>query len=319
MTQKSIYEYITDNIADGLLPNGFSLGPFKKGDRALFADGAADGIAIYHTALPELPANLPARIARGIEQARVDDYEGANDTFVAMTDENPAIALIDEIQQFVLGHSEDLDAQALWAYATFLLFISDEVELVKVGLSLLEIFGEPEEQVKQVVRTLGLSDEFTIFAAWCMRSWTDGNEELFQLAMKTDGWGRIHAVEMLEPNTPEIRDWLLFEGVNNTVMPEYSALTCYVKAGVSELLAGEMDRREFAAATAIVHAALSDAPVAGFAALDDPEGELNRYIAQASRQALDTADRECLAAMAEYADAHGWSSISAHCRELLGS
>ena len=85
MAQKSIYEYITDNVVDGHLPRDFNLGPFRKGDRALFADGAVDGIAIYHTTPPELPADLPARIAKGLEQACVDDYEGANDTFVAMT------------------------------------------------------------------------------------------------------------------------------------------------------------------------------------------------------------------------------------------
>jgi len=317
MAQKSIYEYITDNIVDGRLPRDFSLGPFRKGDRALFADGAGDGIAIYHMAPPELPQDLNARIARGLEQARVDDYEGANATFVALTDAHSAITLIDAIQQYVLGHGAELDAQALWAYATFFLFISDEIELVKVGLSLLELFGEPEEEVKEVVRTLGLSDEFTIFAAWCARGWDNGNDELFQLAKKVGGWGRIHLIEMLEPETPEIRDWLLREGVKNAVMPEYSALACYVKAGVPQLLAGEMTREEFSAATSIVRAGLSDAPVAGFVALEDPEAELRRYVAQAALQPLDDADRECLGAMAAYADAHGWDGVAASCRALL--
>lgn len=98
-----------------------------------------------------------------------------------------------------MGHSEDIDAQALWAYATFLLYFADGKELVKAGLSFLELFGEPDEKVKQVVRTLGPSDEFTIFAAWCARNWTNGNEELFGLARRTDGWGRTHVIEMLEP------------------------------------------------------------------------------------------------------------------------
>ena len=107
------------------------------------------------------------------------------------------------------------------------------------------------------------------------------------------------------------------QGVKNAVMPEYSALACYVKAGVPQLLAGEMTREEFSAATSIVRAGLSDAPVAGFVALEDPEAELRRYVAQAALQPLDDADRECLGAMAAYADAHGWDGVAASCRALL--
>ena len=318
MAQKSIYEYMMDSIVDGALPQGFSLEPFKKDDAIRFADGAADGIAIYHMMRPELPPDLDERIARAIAQASVDDYEGANATLVELTDEHPAIVIIDEIQRYVLEHAAEIDAQALWAYATFLLFLSDEVELVKIGLSWLELFGETDEQVKQVVRTLGLSDEFTIFAAWCARGWADGNEELFRLARNAKGWGRVHVLEMLEPESAEIRSWLLHEGVNNAVMPEYSALTCYVKAGVPELLEGVMSHEDFSAATAIVQATLSDAPVAGISSLGDPRSELARYLSQAARQKLDARDRECLAAVADFADEHGWGDLAQKGRDLVG-
>lgn len=318
MPKQPIYEYMMDSLVDGTLPPDFSLASYEgQADQVLFADGALDGITIYHTARPELPASLQETFAWGISQACDEDYEAANETFSAIAGEYRAIVIIDELQRYVLEHNADIDAQRLWAYTTFLLFFSTDKELVKMGLSLLELFGEPQENVKSIVRLLALSDEFTIFAAWCARGWQDGNEELFRLAKNVEGWGRIHVVEMLEPATDEIRGWLLREGAHNDVMPEYSALTCYEKAGVSQLLVGDMSHEEFCAASFIVQAALSDQPVAGLSVLDDPKAELERYVAQAARQQLNAQDRECVGAISEYASERGWDDLASSCKALL--
>ena len=51
-----------------------------------------------------------------------------------------------------------------------------------------------------------------------MRTWKDGNNEIWNLAKRVHGWGRIHAIEQLEPETNDIRRWLLTDGVRNEVM-----------------------------------------------------------------------------------------------------
>ena len=42
----------------------------------------------------------------------------------------------------------------------------------------------------------------------------------------------------VEPDTEEIRRWLLLEGTENDVMAAYSALTVWEKCGAEELLKG---------------------------------------------------------------------------------
>lgn len=116
-----------------------------------------------------------------------------------------------------------------------------------------------------------------------------------------------------------MRDWLLREGMNNAVMPEYSALTCYVKAGIAERLQREMDHDEFSAVTSIVYAALSGEPVAGISALEDPRTELARYVRQAGNQPLDIWDCGCIDAVAGYAKVRGWKDLVAECDALLES
>lgn len=318
--KKPIYEHIISSVVDGKLPDDFSLVEYDDSDfKIRFADGAMDGMSIYHMSRPTLPDDIVQTIAKAFETACAGDYETADATLSALLAEHRAINLIDQVQQAVFEIAPGVDAQALYAYATFPIFSSTEREMVKMGLSILEVFNEPDDKMKELIRTFGLCDEFTIFCAWNARTWTNGNEEVFSLAKRTDGWGRIHAIEMLEPETEEIRNWLLLEGVNNAVMPEYSALTCYVKAGVAERLAGEMTHEEFSGATSIVFAALSESPVAGIPSLDDPKAELERYISQAARQKLDLWDCECIDSIAGYADDEGWDDLVEECDALLGT
>ena len=135
------------------------------------------------------------------------------------------LAYVDATQNWILEHSEELDPTNLYLFARHLLFYAREKEEVKLALSLLEIvWNEKDEEVRQAVRELAASDEFTLFASFAVSNWENKNEELFRMAQKAHGWGRIHAVASLEPTTEEIRRWLLREGVDNDVMPEYSAL-----------------------------------------------------------------------------------------------
>lgn len=133
-----------------------------------------------------------------------------------------------------MQHTETLSANAVHSYAVQCLD-SGEVDIVKLGLILTELFVEKDENVKDKIRTLGLSDEFTIFCVFNMLNWENGNDEVFRLAQKVHGWGRIHAVERLDPVNSEIKEWLLREGIDNRVMSEYSAPDVYEKADIGVL------------------------------------------------------------------------------------
>ncbi|MDE7299615.1 MAG: hypothetical protein K2N94_12455, partial [Lachnospiraceae bacterium] len=156
-------------------------------------------------------------------------------------------------------------------------------DIVKYGQEMIEVFSEPGGDLKEVIRTLGLSDEFTLFAVFHMREWEGGNDEIFSLARKVRGWGRIHAVEQLEPESEEIRKWLLKEGISNEVVPDYSALTVYQKANIRELLAGEATEDELYSIAAVIRALLSEEPVQGISAIEDADQMLLDFLRQAER------------------------------------
>ena len=315
---RAIYEHIVTSIVDGRLSDDFSLEDYDEpGQPIRMADGALDGIHVYHMAPPELPDDIVQTIAGAFELSCAGGRDAADATLSQLLAQYRAIGLVDQIQQAVMDVAQRVPAQALYGSAVLPILTSTDKEMVKLGLAVLEMFNEPDEMMKEVVRNLALSDEFAIFCAWNAQKWANGNQELLEMARRVRGWGRVHIVAMLEPTTDEVRDWLFRDGVDNDVMPEYSALVCYVKAGVAERLAGEMGHDDFSAATAIVRSAMGDGPVPGIPALDDPKAEFGRYVAQAARQTLDLDDCECLLAIARFARDRGWDDLVASCEALL--
>lgn len=151
---------------------------------------------------------------------------------------------------------------------------------------MLELFSSVGDQTKAMIRNVGLSDEFTIFAVWAMQKWENGNAEVFDLAKKVRGWGKIHAVEALSPDTQEIRDWLLFDGVHNGVMEAYSALTIWEKADIAGKLQQDLTDEEFKAVTDIIEALLDEGPVPGISRADNAETHLLNYLRQAKQRNL---------------------------------
>ncbi|MDD5935768.1 MAG: hypothetical protein PUC65_09440 [Clostridiales bacterium] len=103
-----------------------------------------------------------------------------------------------------MNHNQELNARNLYNFAVDLLIGSNNKKLVKLGLTILEMF-QANDALKEAVRLIGLSDEFTIFAVFLMRAWENASTEILNLAKKVEGWGRIHAIA-------EIISSLLVEG-----------------------------------------------------------------------------------------------------------
>ena len=108
----------------------------------------------------------------------------------------------------------------------------DRKEPIKYAPVIVGMIRFHDEEAKNVIRTLALSDEFTYFALQSILRWENANEEVFNLIQKVYGWGRIFLLEALEPTRSEIRDWIFWNGLDNDIMPEYSARTVWEKADV---------------------------------------------------------------------------------------
>ena len=185
----------------------------------------------------------------------------------------------------------------------------------------MELLKLKQEFMKDAVRTLGLSDEFTIFSVWNMLTWENANEELFGLIRKVRGWGRIHILENLEPETPEIREWILFNGVDNDVKPVYSALTAWEKASVPARLQGALSQDEFDAVSRIIAALADEGPVPGISMLENAGEYIRKYLSIIDAFRLGLENYETLLRL------QGWAAdpevnlpdIAEKCDEMLHS
>ena len=316
----SLHEYISSAVVNGELPADFSLP--DTGDRGAvkWADGAMDGVTVYHTHIPELSKDDHTLMSDAVRAAGQGDYDLADSLFKMLGSRLRAITVIDEMQNFIMENHSKLNPTKLFHYASRLLYESDDRECVKFGLSLLELLRtDNNDKLRDAVRTIGLSDEFTLFAVFVMLRWADGNNEVWELAKKVHGWGRIHAVERLEPDTEEIRRWILREGVHNNVMPAYSALTCWHKSGAEEILRGDPTKEEFSAIGDIITGLLDEGPVAGISAIGNYDEILSVFLDDARNMELTLEDCEVIYGILEYyrETVSDKCPIAVQCRTLL--
>ena len=314
---ESLYELIHRSLTpEGTLPKDFSL-PKPDGDKIHFADGAMDGIAIYHTASSSEDVTL---LEQAVCAASHDDTASALELVQQFCKKGRMIGAIDEIQQYIIDHQEELAAGKIFQLGRELVFGGTHREAVKFGLALLELFDiNGNEELKEAVRELACSDELTIFALFLMSSWENPEQEIFKAARRVRGWGRIHAVERLTPVNEEMEQWLLTEGWDNTVLPAYSALECFQKARCDELLKGEMTREQLRSMAGLMEGLLDEGPVRGISACDNPEQVLTSFLRQSGRFELTAREYSVIDQILDYARENNLEQAALAAEELLGN
>ncbi len=304
-TERPIFDIISENTTSGHLPDGFKLPDTctnEENAKIKMAPGAMDGIVIYHMGHSPLNEEDISLIAEAVH-AISDGNNNAAELIREFGRKHRAIAVIDEFQQYIRRHAGELNQTQLYRFAVQeLMAKSHDAESVKYGLMITELFGDCHEYIKNIIRTLSLYDEFSIFAVWNMLLWKNGNDEIFQLVKKVTGWGRVHAIEQLKPESQEIRDWLLYEGIKNDVVPAYSARTVMEKSGALELLAGTLTKKEFSAVSEIISGLLDEGPVQGISAFENADEILLQYLSQTDHISPDLSDYETILEILNYAE-----------------
>lgn len=276
MNKKPIFEIIADRLRqtefkdDDIITLGkdFSLPNDEEGLK--YIDGAKDGICVYHMGAAEITQKDTEEIDKVITLANTGDYDQADSVLEKLCERIRVVNFIDELQDCILARKDEVEDK-FYIYSLYLMTQSANIECVKAGMMIQELFGQSEE-VKGMVRTLGLSDEFTLYSVFIMRNWENGNTEIMNIAKSVNGWGKVHAVHYIEPDTEEIKYWLLTGAVSNDVMPAYSGWDCYKKADVEAILKkGGLTYEELEGVLSIVDAMLDEGPVLGISNVENPK------------------------------------------------
>ena len=312
---QSLYQYIAENCVEGELPIDFSLPQKTEKGKIRFADGAMDGIAMYHMGAETLDSEALNEMAALIDLISDGKMAAADEVLADFVEKHTALSVIDPWQEYVINNRERLQANNLYHYGVDKLLTSSKINEVKYGMILLELFILRDEKVKDAVRTVGLSDEFTLFSVFIMRKWENANEEIFRLAKHVHGWGRIHAIERLEASTQEISDWLLHEGTKNLVLPTYSALSCFEKADVPGRLQKTLSHEEFVDIGNILVYMLDEGACEGISAVGDDV--LETYLEHAQSRILDFSDYRRILAFFDYGSEKDNHTLREKCEKLL--
>ena len=283
----SIYQLIKKALVNGEIPRDFTI--FKKEEDIIFADGAKDGISYYHFGTSEVGEEDYKIMTDAILSASNRNFEEADKLFKELSKNASCISIKDQLQKYIWENKENLQAGNIYEYAISLITLSDNVECVKYGLSILEMMNTNNEELKKDIKTLALCDEFTFYCVNIMKTWPKGNEDIFETAKKVYGWGRIFAVEQLralDPYYDEIRKWMLEEGIHNDVSPAYSALTVWKNGSVGNTLYTHPTPKQFPYIRDIIDALLDEGPVQGLSALDKRKEIILTFLNEALKMPL---------------------------------
>lgn len=177
-------------------------------------------------------------------------------------------------------YEAQLDETLVQQEALWLLEHAAHREVVK--FSILVLGCTDCDKYKDLLFTLGLHDEFTQYVLFALQRGTiHANHQIWQLAQSIHGWGKIWAVEQLEANTPEIKQWLLINGCENLISNEYLAYQCAIKGELDVALYEESISKElYEGAGQIIEALLNDRAPEGMGIEDYPYASavLSRFV-----------------------------------------
>lgn len=257
---------------DGRMPKNFRL-PAENDDQKKFMEGTIDGILMYHTKKEGLvKAEELKMLTDAIDLASDGKQDEAVKLVEKFAEEGRVLPLVDDVHAYVSEKQDSIDPGKLLQFAVYIFSRGTKREVVKFGLCLIELFDvEDMKDLADYIRLTGTCDEFTLYVAHIMRNWKNGNDEIFAMIQKVFGWGRIFAMELLEPTTDEIRDWMVSHAIRNVVAPQYNALTVALKCDLLHMMRGNLNVNQFLGIVDVVGALLNEKPVPGISGIKDPQ------------------------------------------------
>ena len=293
----SIYELIKSSIqANGELPEDFKLPP-KDPNGVPWADGALDGVYIYHTVGNEEDIEPLKNIVFQISEGKFEEAQNnlENLDFFMISRRDPLL-------NWIIKEQKQINIDNLCEFTISQLSTSKNIEVIKFCLCVLEIIKlETEKDTIEKVKILALSDEFTLYCLNILKNLKNSNEEIFEIAKKVKGWGRIYSIEYLQATNNKIKEWILEEGCHNNILPAYTAYTGAEKINFMEILnQDKISNKKFNDISYLMNALLDESAITGMSALEDRELLIERYLEKAKTLSSTEDDYRTLMTLKEY-------------------
>jgi hypothetical protein len=200
--------------------------------------GASDGAAARHFGLQTLGREVRAAVA-AIGRVVADDSAANRARMYRLLMRADPIHCADDLLDAL--DLTGINRFELTTHTRWLLRQAAHREVAKLAIVLLGQYGEASDL--DDIQMFGRHEEFTLYAAVALSKLVeDPRDVLWTLAKAVDGWGRIHTVERLceiVDDRPDIRDWLIRKGFQNSIMDEYLAYPCAMGGRLHELLRAE--------------------------------------------------------------------------------
>ena len=293
----SIYELIKNSIqTNGELPKDFKLPP-KDPNGIPWADGAMDGVYIYHTVGNEEDIEALKNIVFQISEGKFEEAQTNLDKL-----DFSMISRTNSLLSWIIQEQKQINLNNLYEFASSQLVTTKNIEVIKFCLSVLAIMNvETDEETIEKVKILALSDEFTLYCLNIFVKLENSNEEIFKIAKKVKGWGRVHSIGYLEATNDEIKEWILEEGCHNYVLPAYTAYTCAKKINLIEILnQDKISNKKFNDISYLMNALLDESAITGISALENRELLIERYLEKAKYLSSTEDDYSAIMTLKEY-------------------
>ena len=293
----SIYELIKNSIqANGELPEDFKLPP-EDPNGVPWADGALDGVYIYHLVENEEDIEPLKNIVFQISEGKFEEAQNNLENLDFFM-----ISRRDTLLNWIIQEQKQINIDNLCEFAISQLSTSKNIEVIKFCLCVLEIIKlETEKDTIEKVKILALSDEFTLYCLNILKNLKNSNEEIFEIAKKVKGWGRIYSVKYLKVTNDEIKEWILEEGCHNYIIPAYTAYTCAKKINLVEILnEDKISNKKFNDISYLMNALLDEEAITGISNLEDRELLIERYLEKAKTLASTEEDYYAVITLKEY-------------------
>ncbi len=146
------------------------------------------------------------------------------------------LGYIDDFLEALMNEAENNTTLLHFCINTARQFLLSGVhrEAIKFGIAVLGVCRLDEKEISMLMQ-FGLADEFARFVAVALAR-NEKNEEVFYLAQRTKGWGRIAYVDYVKINDEKKREWILLEGYKCEIGIDHIVLECLEKGDLLGLI-----------------------------------------------------------------------------------